>query len=64
VTWRPVEADEAMAERIKSAMQTIYRHLGAEAPEPSTTVSPQFNDRGDLQYITPTEVFTLAGALR
>ena len=38
--WERVEADEAMAARIKVEYGQIHAHLGDEAPDPATEIEP------------------------
>lgn len=57
----PDNFDPAKLARIGTEIRTIYRHLGSEAPEPSTDITPQINKDGQILFITPIEVYTLDG---
>lgn len=60
--WKtPDDPDEAKLARIKTEIEAILKHLGREAPDPSTEITPQLNKDGQILFITPTEVYTLAG---
>ncbi|HEU4488562.1 MAG TPA: hypothetical protein VFS38_04690 [Actinomycetota bacterium] len=59
--WQPCEGFVNVAEPIETELRAILRHLGRDAPEPSTNLSPEVNQDGLIQFVTTADVFRLAG---
>ena len=60
--WKYPDPDEAKSARIKTELEAILRHLGPEAPDPSTEIGlPQINKDGMILFIIDSDVYTLDG---
>jgi hypothetical protein len=58
--WLPGDK-QPLPVRIKNELQTIIEHLGPDAPDPSKEMVPEITRDGVIRFITPTEVYSLAG---
>jgi hypothetical protein len=58
--WRP-GGKESLSVQTKHDLQAILGHLGPDAPDKSTEIVPEVNRDGVIRFVTPTEVYSLAG---
>jgi hypothetical protein len=47
--------------RTNAELRAIRNHVGPGALDSSSEIEPRINRDGLIQFVTPTEVFTLAG---
>ena len=58
--WRP-GANKPLSLQIKRELEAIREHLGPHRPDESTKIVARVNRDGVIRFVTPTEVYSLAG---
>jgi hypothetical protein len=51
----------SLSVRVNNELEVIIEHLGPDAPDPFAEIEPEVNRDGLIQFVTPVDVYSLAG---